>query len=78
MPTPMIAVSLALFFQDYTLLRRQQEHVVFQTFSVPLCESRLRMLVALTSPPPATFVSLKMSAVHGPGDEEGNWIIIHR
>jgi hypothetical protein len=71
----MIAMSLTLLFHNHALFRRQQDHVVFQAFPMPMRESRLRFLLTLTAPSPAMFVTLKVSAVYRPRDEEGNRII---
>ncbi|MCH8923027.1 MAG: hypothetical protein IIA67_07760 [Planctomycetes bacterium] len=78
-PAPVIAMSPTLPFGDRALLRRQQQDVVFQSFPSPLSQSRLRLLVAFTSPSPAALVALKVTAVYSPGNEERNrFVRVHR
>ncbi|MCH8044052.1 MAG: hypothetical protein IID44_10090 [Planctomycetes bacterium] len=72
-------MSLTLPFGGRSLLRRQQQDSVFQAFPPPLRQPRLRFLRAFTSPSPAALIALEVTAVHSPGDEEGDRLIqVHR
>ena len=71
----MIAVSLALGFDDQSLFGIQEDDGMFQSCAMPLLKSRLRWLVSVSAPSPTTFVTLQMRTIHGPGNEEANRVI---
>ncbi len=71
----MIAVSVALGFDEQSLFEIQEDDGMIQACAMPLLKSSLRRLVAVSAPSPAAFVALQMSAIHGPGDEEANRVI---
>src|SRR5207249_3084540 len=71
----MIAVSLALGFDDQFLFGIQEHDGMIQACAMPLLKLRLRRLVAMSAPSPAAFVSLQMSTIHGPGDGESQRVI---
>lgn len=68
-PISMDAMTPTFGFNSYALRGQEQDNFMFQAALVPMSEWQPWSMIAMTSPAPARFVALQVSAVNGPGNE---------